>query len=166
MSSNSNDFANSYLGRLREKIGHELVHVPGASIVIENLAGEILLQKRRDFNTWDTPGGSPETGENAVQQAIREVHEETGLTALNPVPFAFASDPATQTIHYPNGDICHFHDIHFFATEYEGELIKSNFETIAVDWFNPLALPEVMPACTKVIAAYLEYKKTKTFQII
>jgi 8-oxo-dGTP pyrophosphatase MutT (NUDIX family) len=126
VSSNNGDFANSYLGKLRQKIGHDLVHVPGSGVVIENHQGDILLQQRSDTGIWDTPGGAPENNENVVQHAVRGTLEETGLCALNPVPFAFASEPETDIIHYPNGDICHFHDLIFYATEYEGTLIDSN----------------------------------------
>jgi hypothetical protein len=34
----NDDFSDSYLGKLRKKIGHDLVHVPGAGIVSKNLA--------------------------------------------------------------------------------------------------------------------------------
>ena len=54
----------------------------------------------------------------------------------------------------------------FFATEYEGKIIASNAETLAVDWFKPRGLPEVTSACKLSIAAFLEFKKTGIFQII
>ena len=166
MAIDAGNFSDSYLGKLRNKIGHDLVHVPGSGILIENFDGKILLQKRSDLGIWDMPGGSPENGENVVEQAVRETYEETGLRAINPVPFGFASHPETQIIHYPNGDVCHFHDLLFFATEYEGKLIVSNAETLAVDWFKPRGLPEVTSACKLSIAAFLEFKKTGIFQII
>jgi 8-oxo-dGTP pyrophosphatase MutT (NUDIX family) len=166
VTSDENDFANSYLGKLRQKIGHELVHVPGSGVVIENDQGDMLLHQRSDTGMWDTPGGAAENNENVVQHAVRETFEETGLRALNPIPFAFASEPETNIIHYPNGDICHFHDLIFYATEYEGTLIDSNEETLAVGWFKPTNLPEVTAACRLAIAALLKFKKTGVFQII
>jgi 8-oxo-dGTP pyrophosphatase MutT (NUDIX family) len=166
VTSDVNDFANSYLGKLRQKIGHDLVHVPGAGILIENSQGRIPFHQRSDTGIWDTPGGAPENNENAVQHAIREVYEETGLRVLNPIPFAFASEPKTSIISYPNGDICHFHDLLFYATEYEGTLIDNNEETLAVGWFEPTNLPEVKPISVLAIAALLEFKKTGVFQMI
>ncbi|HIF58667.1 MAG TPA: hypothetical protein EYQ26_04130 [Rhodospirillales bacterium] len=53
------NFSDSYLGKLRKKIGHDLLHVPGSGILIENFDGKILLQKRSDLGIWDMPGGSP-----------------------------------------------------------------------------------------------------------
>ena len=59
-----NDFADSYVGKLRKLVGSRLLLVPGARIVIENTSGEILLQKRSDFGVWGLPGGNAEEGES------------------------------------------------------------------------------------------------------
>ncbi len=42
--------------------------------------GKILLTKRRDFEVWCLPGGEVEAGESLAEAAIREAHEEVGLT--------------------------------------------------------------------------------------
>jgi ADP-ribose pyrophosphatase len=42
---------------------------------------ELLLLKRKGSNAYDLPKGHIEKGENAVQAAIREIKEETGLNA-------------------------------------------------------------------------------------
>lgn len=41
--------------------------------------GEVLLQKREDFEVWCLPGGHVENSESAAQAAVREVREETGF---------------------------------------------------------------------------------------
>jgi 8-oxo-dGTP diphosphatase len=48
--------------------------------------GRILMGRRlaaHGRGTWSTPGGAPETGEAAVECALRELEEETGLTATS-----------------------------------------------------------------------------------
>jgi 8-oxo-dGTP pyrophosphatase MutT (NUDIX family) len=48
--------------------------------VVKNKAGEILLIFRR--GKWDLPKGKLDDGESLLECAIREVKEETGLTAI------------------------------------------------------------------------------------
>ena len=54
-------------------------------LVLQEASGRILLLHVRDatqpeFGTaWELPGGGIEAGEDYVQAAIRELHEETGL---------------------------------------------------------------------------------------
>lgn len=162
----SGDFANSYLGRLRAKIGHDLVHVPGVRIVIENDRGEILLHHRPDFNVWGLPGGGPETGQNVIEQATRETEEETGIAIFDPLPFGFASNPVGATLHYPNGDVCHYHDLMFLVTRYEGQLVTRNDESLAVNWFSYDALPEVLPNVALTVEALLRFRASGEFQLI
>ena len=37
--------------------------------------GEVLLQKREDFEFWCLPGGHVENSETSAQAAVREVRE-------------------------------------------------------------------------------------------
>lgn len=53
--------------------------------LLMNPAGELLLLRRSATDpfhpgTWDLPGGRLEPGESYVQAALRETHEECGLT--------------------------------------------------------------------------------------
>ena len=65
------DFADSYVGQLRRVVGDRLLLVPGARIVIENAAGEILLQRRADFDLWGLPGGNAEEDESGNDDCPR-----------------------------------------------------------------------------------------------
>lgn len=71
----------NYIMNLRKYIGHEPIIVVGATALVFNKSGEILLNLRSDTNTWGIPGGSMELGENLQETAIRELYEETGLIA-------------------------------------------------------------------------------------
>jgi 8-oxo-dGTP diphosphatase len=59
--------------------------IPCASIIIENLAGHVLLLLRDDKpdiafpNYWTLVGGKVEEGETPEMAAHRELEEETGL---------------------------------------------------------------------------------------
>lgn len=43
--------------------------------------GKLLLEKRSDCNQWGLIGGGRKKGETQLQNAIRELKEETGLSA-------------------------------------------------------------------------------------
>lgn len=53
---------------------------PGV-IGIVYLENQIVLVKRRDIPIWVLPGGGIDAGETPEQAIIREIKEETGLTA-------------------------------------------------------------------------------------
>lgn len=60
-------------------------HVVGASALIEDQHGRVLMQLRDDRpdivapGLWCTPGGGVEEGEELEEAVIREIAEETGL---------------------------------------------------------------------------------------
>ena len=53
----------------------------GARAVIRDPGGRILLIQRNDNSRWALPAGTMELGQTLRDCAIREVYEETGLTA-------------------------------------------------------------------------------------
>ena len=76
---------------------------------------EILFLKRLPFkpqgNTWGTPGGKFDEGENATQAVVRETREETGIK-LNPESMTYHGK---VYIRYPDGD----YTLHLF--EYQAD---------------------------------------------
>ena len=70
-----------YIEELRALVGHRRLILCGASVVIRNARGELLLQQRRGpTERWSFPGGLMELGESTEETARREVFEETALT--------------------------------------------------------------------------------------
>ena len=53
----------SYISEIRKLVGSEPIILVGATIIVLNKKGEILLNKRSDTDTWGIPGGSMELGE-------------------------------------------------------------------------------------------------------
>jgi ADP-ribose pyrophosphatase YjhB (NUDIX family) len=53
--------------------------VPGASAIVADNQGRILLQRRSDNGRWALPGGVMDIGESVAGAIAREVREETGL---------------------------------------------------------------------------------------
>lgn len=159
-------FAESHLGKIRQLVGSQLLLVPGARIVIEDPAGKVLLQKRRDLGVWGLPGGNAEPGEDLASVVVREVFEETGLTIANPVPFGFGCNPEIETVTFPNGDACQFFVLNFFTKSYSGTLAMLDGESLAVEWFDPSDLPQMLPNMAASVRAYDTYRETGDFQMI
>lgn len=161
-----NDFASSYLGRLRASVGSRLLLVPGARVVIEDDQNRVLLELRSDFGVWGLPGGVPNECEDIVACAVREILEETGLRISELVPFGFASGPHTEVWTYPNGHVCHYFSMMFTTRTFSGAPASDGGENMRVGWFRPDALPEVLPTVALTIEAFLRWKATGAFQMI
>ncbi len=158
-------FDKSHLGQIRKLVGSQLLLVPGARCVIERSDGKILLQKRTDFGLWGIPGGNAEPGEDLVSVVKREVLEETGLSITDPQPFGFGCNPARETVEFPNGDTCQFFVLNFFTQSFSGELAMLDGESVALDWFDPNQLPQMLPNMKASIEAYCTYRETHEFQM-
>jgi 8-oxo-dGTP pyrophosphatase MutT (NUDIX family) len=72
-------FRDSYLWRLRQAVGNELVLMPGAMVAPQRDDGRVLLTKRTDDGTWCLPAGAAEPGGSFARTAIDELAEETGV---------------------------------------------------------------------------------------
>lgn len=92
-----------YIKHIRAKIGNDLLLLPGVTAVVINDRDEVLLQLRRDTETWAPPSGGLEPGENLAQCVIREVLEETGIEVIPESVIAVLSGDDFR-VTYPNGD--------------------------------------------------------------
>ena len=158
-------FSETYIGRLREKIGNDLLQVPGGRIILEDKEGRVLLQKRSDFGVWGLPAGSPEVGDSASESIKREVLEETGLVVSGLKCFGYSSNPEYETIQYPNGHLIHCYCLLYYATDWDGELIESNSESVALGFFATDELPEMLRNMRRTVEMYQRYKETGEFQL-
>ncbi len=70
-----------YYQKLRDKVGNDLLFIPSVAGVVRNELGEILLQNKGNGEKWSLPAGAIEPGEAPAGAMVREVWEETGLSA-------------------------------------------------------------------------------------
>ena len=61
-------------------------HVTGSAFIIDPSRSASLLVHHRKLDKWLQPGGHCEPGETALQAAIREAFEETGVTGTPASP--------------------------------------------------------------------------------
>jgi 8-oxo-dGTP pyrophosphatase MutT (NUDIX family) len=129
-----------FIRSLRTSIGHELLWLPGVSVVVFDDEGRVLLNRRSDTRKWSLIGGIPEPGEQPAACAVREVEEETGVRcAVERVIVVQALQPVT----YENGDVCQYMDITFRCQALGGEARVNDDESLDVGWFAVDALPEL-----------------------
>jgi 8-oxo-dGTP diphosphatase len=53
--------------------------VPSVFVAVRGVTGTLLLVRRCDSGAWELPGGRVDVGETAVEAAVRETEEETGV---------------------------------------------------------------------------------------
>jgi len=99
--------------------------VPGASAIVADHEGRLLLHRRRDNNRWALPGGTMDIGETIAQCAEREVREETGLTVKAYRVVGVYSDP-DHVFAYTDGEVRQEFSICFACKILTGEIVKSD----------------------------------------
>lgn len=142
-----------YIMDLRKIVGHRCLLQVGASVIVEDTSGRILLEKRADNHLWGYAGGSVELDEKVEDAAKRELFEETGLTAERLDFFSIFSGQETHYI-YPNGDEVSNVDVVFICRKYSGELKCEENEVEELKFFAYDELPDrlsppIIPALYK-----------------
>ncbi len=123
--------------RLRQRIGHEMLWLPGASAVV--LQDErVLLVQRADNGRWAPVSGIVDPGEHPEQTVVREVLEEAGVTC-EVVALAWVN--VTEPIEYPNGDVSQYLDLTYLCRWLGGEPYAADDESLDARWFPLGGLP-------------------------
>ena len=148
-----------YILDLRKLVGHRPLLQVGASVLIEDGEGRLLLQRRADCHQWGYHGGSVELDENVEDAARRELREETGLTAGRLTLFGVYSGPEMHFI-YPNGDEVSDIDHVFLCTDYTGTLCPQPGEVEELRFFAWDELPEDIVSLNRpALRAWQEQKR-------
>lgn len=130
--------------------------VLAASALVINDYSVLLVKRKYDpyAGLWALPGGHVEPGETTEDAVKREVHEETGITLLDPRLFALV-----EYILYRGEEVLYHYVITvYIATEFEGYLVAGDdaddvgfFELRKVKKMRDLTL-----TTAHVIRAYLK----------
>ena len=131
-----------YLSRLRSKIGHELLLLPGVAAVIKDSAGRILLQEKSSDEGWSLPGGAIEPGETPEQAVRREVREETGIL-VEPREIIGVYGGRDFRYIYPNGDEVEYLAVLYFCVPMGASLEPLDPETRSLRYFGKDEMPKL-----------------------
>lgn len=148
-----------YIMELRKIVGHIPLLQVGASVIVEDSEGRILLQLRQDNHCWGYAGGSVELDESAEEAAKRELYEETGLIANELELFGVFSGKELHYI-YPNGDEVSNIDIVYLCKNYSGTLKAEEDEVQKLCFFAYNEIPDNIFSPVKgVIRKWIEMHK-------
>ncbi|MBO0896376.1 MULTISPECIES: NUDIX hydrolase [Arthrobacter] len=146
---------------LREKIGHELLWLPGITGVVLNEDRQVLLVRRTDNGRWTLVTGMLEPGEEPAAGTLREVHEETGVTAeIEHLIHVGSHGPIT----FPNGDQCTFLNVGFRCRYVSGQARVNDDESTDVGWFDLDNLPELSERHLMLLDLALEADGVPAFE--
>jgi ADP-ribose pyrophosphatase YjhB (NUDIX family) len=132
--------------------------VPGASAVVVDRAGQILLHRRDDNELWSIPGGAMEVGERIADTILREVKEETGLDVEPDGIVGIYSNPR-HVVEYADGEVRQQFSVCFACRVVGGDLAVGD-ESLEVGFFTPAEI-EAMPMHESIrlrIRHYLEHR--------
>ncbi len=145
-----------FITRLRERVGHELLWLPGATAVVLDRDEHVLLVRRADNGLWALVSGIVEPGEEPAACLVREAREETGIVIEVQ---ALAYLDVSPRITYPNGDRAQYLDTTFLCRHVEGRPRVADDESTEVAWFRLEVLPADMTVTSRDRLAHaLEYR--------
>lgn len=138
---------------LREKIGHDLLWLPGVTGVVLDASDRVLLVRRSDDGRWTLVTGCLDPGEQPAVGIAREIFEET---AVHVVVDQVISVESTAAKAFPNGDNVQFMDIAFRCRPVSGEAAVNDDESVDVRWFALDDLPDLPPRQARCITRALD----------
>ncbi|GMA69783.1 hypothetical protein GCM10025879_10290 [Leuconostoc litchii] len=139
-------YQDSYVAKIREKIGHEFELVmPTVDVVIANENGELLMIYNRDFDGWAFPGGYIEPEMSWQENAAREALEESGIQAdTQDLQLIGTVSGANYRTKYPNGDRVKLYTNVFLLTNWSKELdMMDDTEIDRKEWMTPQTVDHV-----------------------
>ncbi|SED09824.1 NUDIX domain-containing protein [Paenibacillus sp. GP183] len=141
-----------YIKELRSFVGKRPILLCGASVIIFDEEGKVLMLHRADNHSWCFPGGAVELGEKVEEAAMREAYEETGLKVEveDLELFGVFSGPDLHYI-YPHGDEVYNVDIVYITNKFSGK-VKINNESRKGSFVHIFDIPkEISPPVIPIV---------------
>lgn len=138
---------------------NETAHFSASAWVVNPAHDRVLMIYHNIYNSWSWPGGHADGEEDLTSVALREVNEETGVSAKLASPKVFSLEILTVDAHFKRGKyvVPHLHlNLTYLleADEAQALRIKAD-ENSGVKWFG---LDEAIEACTEP-AMRIVYRK-------
>lgn len=153
----------AYIEWLRSHVGQRQIIVAYATAIVRDARGQILFQRRSDFEWWGLPGGVLEIGESLAECACRETWEETGFN-VEPLRLVGVYTGPQYFVHYPNGDEVQQWTATIECRVIGGQPRADGGEGTEVAFFPPEALPPHPPWYADMVRDTLTERATATFE--
>ena len=140
-----------------------LPYRPCAGLMILNREGRVFVGQRKDtsIEAWQMPQGGIDPGEDAETAALRELHEETGITADRVELIAIASKELTYDLPPDlvgkvwkgkwRGQRQRWFLYRFLGDDSEIDIASEHEEFIAWRWIEPAELPALIVPFKKAL---------------
>jgi ADP-ribose pyrophosphatase YjhB (NUDIX family) len=138
-----------FIVRLRERIGHDLLWLPGVTAVVLR-DDEVLLVRRSDDGSWAPVTGIVDPGEHPAYAAPREVLEETGVRCtVEELVWVNVTEPVVHV----NGDHAQYLDHTFRCRYVDGAARAADDESLEARWFPLAGLPPMKASLEERVVA-------------
>ncbi|TQL67364.1 8-oxo-dGTP pyrophosphatase MutT (NUDIX family) [Nocardioides albertanoniae] len=117
-------------------------HLTASCLVISDDGASVLLTHHRKARRWFQFGGHLETGDETLwAAAARELHEESGVPGLEPLPGVVQLSEHPVPFCAPSGDVHHL-DVRFVAVAPADAVPAVSEESLDVRWWPVDAIPD------------------------
>jgi len=128
-------------------------HLTAGTIVLTPEADAVLLNHHRKADSWLAFGGHCEPGDATLAGvALREAHEESGVTAVDFDPVPLNLDEHAVEFCSP-GTTVHHLDVRYVATARRDSSHQVSEESLDVRWWPLDALPPIYDDMRRLIEA-------------
>lgn len=116
------------------------------AVIIAKTQNRYVFCKHKERDTWETPGGHREPGEDILETAKRELYEETGAVDFDIQPICVYSVTEEDRVSRRESlGMLYYAEIRSFERKLHSEIEKIIItDKLPVDWTYPKIQPKLM----------------------
>lgn len=115
------------------------------AVIISKYEGKWVFCKHKERQTYEIPGGHRESGDQIMETAKRELHEETGALEFTITPICVYSVIGKNRVNQTGEEsfgMLYYADIYAFEDELHSEMESVYFfDDLPANWTYPLIQP-------------------------